>query len=71
MSTWTQADVDALKAAIATGVLEVTYDGPPRRTVRYQDLGAMRELLASMQADVRAAAGGTSYKLAAFRKGFS
>lgn len=70
MSTWTQADVDALKAAIATGVLEVTYDGPPRRTVTYHGLAEMRSLLASMQADVRATAGGTSYKLAAFRKGF-
>lgn len=63
---WTQADVDKLKAAIAGGVLEVEYEGPPRRRVRYQDLGAMRSLLASMRAEVGAA---PTHRLVKFRKG--
>lgn len=74
---WTQGDIDTLKAAIlrlASGeaVLTVSYSGPPTRTVTYHavDLKAMRELLATMQADVNAAAGGKPYRLAAHRKGF-
>lgn len=55
MATWTEAERDALKAAIASGALEVEYDGPPRRRVRYQDLSAMRDLLAEMNADLGAA----------------
>jgi hypothetical protein len=70
MATWTQTDVDALKAAVASGILTVTYDGPPRRSITYQSLDAMRGLLASMQQDVRGAAGETSYRLMATRKGF-
>lgn len=71
MPTWTQADVDALKAAIATGVLEVEYDGPPKRRVRYHGLAEMRALLASMQQDVAAAAGTTTnYRFGSSRKGF-
>lgn len=67
---WTQADVDRMKAA-ASGVLSVTYDGPPSRTVTYQNLDSMRALLAEMVAEVETAAGRRSnYKLAATRKGF-
>lgn len=70
MATWTQADVDALKTAVASGILTVTYSGPPSRTVTYQNLDAMRRLLAEMVADVGNAAGTRSnYKLAANRKG--
>jgi hypothetical protein len=70
-ATWTQADVDALKLSVASGILVVTYDGPPRRSITYQSLAEMRALLASMQQDVAAAAGETlTYKLAATRKGF-
>jgi hypothetical protein len=74
---WTQADADALKAAIlrlASGeaVQVVSYTGPPARSVTYQqmDLKAMRELLASVQAEVNAAAGTKPYRFAAHRKGF-
>jgi len=67
---WTQADVDALKAAVGSGVLTVTYDGPPRRSVTYQSLESMRALLASMAGDLAQQAGKTSYTLAATRKGF-
>jgi hypothetical protein len=69
LALWTQADIDTLKAAVTTGVLSVTYDGPPRRSVTYQSLDAMRALLSSMQASVNAAAGGSTYRLIATRKG--
>ena len=70
MALWTQADVDALKAAVATGVLSVRYEGPPARQVTYHGLAEMRSLLASMQQDVARQAGqGTTYRLAATRKG--
>ena len=69
MSTWTQADVDALKVAVASGVLQVRYDGPPARSITYHSLTEMRSLLASMQQDVARAAGGSSYRLMATRKG--
>lgn len=54
MSTtiWTQADIDTLKAAVASGVLEVEYRGPPARRIEYQSLDAMRRLLAEMVAQV-------------------
>lgn len=65
--TWTQADVDALKAAVASGVLMVTYAGPPQRSVTYQSLEAMRSLLAEM---VKQVSGSTSFRRASFSKGF-
>lgn len=49
---WTQAEIDTLKAAVASGVLTVTYDGPPRRSITYQSLDAMRSLLSEMQRSV-------------------
>jgi len=70
MATWTQVDVDALKAAVASGVLAVSYDGPPRRSVTYQSLEQMRALLAEMVSSVATAGGATvTYRLAATRKG--
>lgn len=70
MSTWTQADVDTLKAAVASGVLSVRYDGPPARQITYHSLKEMRDLLASMQQDVARQAGSVAgYTLAATRKG--
>jgi hypothetical protein len=69
MATWTQTDVDNLKASISTGILTVSYDGPPRRLVTYQSLSEMRSLLAAMQQDVAASAGKSSYVLAGHRKG--
>lgn len=64
---WTQEDIDALKAAIRTGALEVSYTGPPERRIRYQSLKEMRDLLASMVADVRG--GGSRVRLARYSKG--
>lgn len=72
-TTWTQADIDTLKAAVASGILMVRYDGPPARTITYQSLREMRDLLASMQADVAASAGGATagarYRFVSTRKG--
>lgn len=68
-ATWTQAQIDELKAAIASGVLTVSYSGPPARSVTYQSLKEMRELLAAMLQDAAQAAGGRPYVLAATRKG--
>lgn len=70
MATWTQADVDALKAAVATGVLSVRYDGPPARQITYHSLGEMRALLASMQQEVTRSSGGRTHRFAATSKGF-
>lgn len=74
MALWTQAEIDALKAAIASGVLSVRYDGPPARTVTYHSLAEMRSLLASMVQDVASSSGSSSraprYRYAATRKGF-
>lgn len=70
MSTWTQQQIDTLRAAVASGILEVTFEGPPRRTVRYQTLGEMRDQLASMEASASRAAGRPSVRLVATRKGF-
>jgi hypothetical protein len=66
MATWTQADIDKLKAAISSGVLSVSYAGPPARSITYQSLAEMRALLAEMTASV---GGGSTYRLATTRKG--
>lgn len=70
----TQADIDALEAVIGTGVLTVTYDGPPRRSVTYQSTADMERSLVRMKnelAEAAAQAGGSTlrYRLAATRKG--
>lgn len=66
MSTWTQADIDALKVAIKSGTLRVKYAD---REVTYHSLTDMRSLLAEMVADVGAAAGNKPYILATHSKG--
>lgn len=74
MATWSQEDIDKLKAAIialASGELvqAIAYDGPPRRQVTYHpaDLGAMRKLLAEMTREV---GGATSYRRVKWQRGF-
>lgn len=70
MSIWTEDEIAALKAAVASGVLSVTYNGPPARTVTYQSLEAMRDLLAEMVADVGNDSGERRrYRLASTNKG--
>ena len=46
---WTQNDIDALKAAIATGTKSVAYQD---RTVVYQDIDSMLKALQAMEAEV-------------------
>lgn len=67
---WSQEDIDKLKAAIASGVLSVSYNGPPARTVTYQTIDAMRRALAEMRQDVARAAGRSTFQQARVRKGF-
>jgi len=62
---WTAAQRDALQAAIASGVLTVTFGN---RSTTYQSLEQMRALLAEMERDLNP----TSvypYRLAAHSKG--
>lgn len=67
---WTQADVDALKAAAASGILTVRYDGPPARQITYQSLRDMQRQIALMEQEVARTSGtSTGYTLAATRKG--
>jgi hypothetical protein len=67
---WTETEIESLRKAIASGVLTVSYDGPPRRQITYQSLKEMRDLLTEMTASASAAAGtGNPYRLAATRKG--
>ncbi|MDQ2080486.1 hypothetical protein RA307_09865 [Xanthobacteraceae bacterium Astr-EGSB] len=54
---WTQNDVATLKAAIATGALEVTFGaGPDQRTVKYRSLADMRATLDMVAAEAAGAA---------------
>lgn len=64
---WTQAHVDALQKAIASGVLTVTYDGPPRRSITYQSIDAMLKVLALANRQVSSA---PSHRLMKWRRGF-
>lgn len=66
---WTQEDIDTLKAAVVSGVLTVSYAGPPARSITYQSLKEMRDLLAEMTAAVSSSTNGTPYRLAKTRKG--
>ncbi len=45
-TSWTQADVDALEAAIKTGAIEVQYEN---RRVRYNSTTEMLKLLQTMK----------------------
>ena len=66
-SLWTEADITTLSAAVASGVLSVSYTGPPSRTVTYQSLNQMRSLLGDMVRDVRSP---VTFRLAQHTKGF-
>lgn len=67
---WTQADIDRLHAAIASGILTVEYDGPPKRLITYQSISQMRQVLGSAVQAVAAANGQKSFATQfLFRKG--
>lgn len=65
--TWTEEDIERLRAALSSGVKRVRYRGPPEREVEYQSLGEMQKLLASMVSQVD---GVTRYRRVRFSKGF-
>jgi len=47
---WTQADIDALKDAIKTGVRSVSYSD---RSVTYQSIDEMLKVLSAMEAEAQ------------------
>lgn len=49
---WTQSDIDALKVAIASGILRVRHG---EKDVTYQSLADMQRALRMMQAEVTTA----------------
>ena len=62
--------MDALKAAAASGILTVRYDGPPSRQITYQSLRDMQRQITLMEQEVTSSTGtASSYTLAATRKG--
>lgn len=66
---WTQADIDALKSAIASGrgVRSLTFGD---QTVQFNSPSEMLDLLAVMQQDVQLSAGTRkNYRVAATSKG--
>lgn len=48
---WTQTEIDALKAAIASGAKSISVNG---RMVTYHSLAEMRQALRDMEAEVNA-----------------
>ncbi len=65
--SWTQADIDSLRKAVVSGALVVRYDGPPARSITYQNLTEMTNLLGRMEAEVK---GLNKTRLASHKKGF-
>lgn len=67
---YTQADVDTLRAACASGILTVNYSGPPARSITYQSTEAMLIVLGRAVAELANAAGTRApFKLINSRKG--
>lgn len=55
--SWTQADIDTLRAAIATGARRVKFGaGPDARETEFRSLSDMRATLAMIEAEVAGAA---------------
>lgn len=65
----TQADIDQLQAVRNSGVLTVTFDGPPRRSVTYQDADDIDRALALMRAELARAQGRVPYRTISTSKG--
>lgn len=63
---WSQDDINTLRGAIASGVLTVSYDGPPKRVITYKSTAEQLQALALAVREVNGAAG---YTLAATNKG--
>lgn len=54
MAGFTQAQLDAIKAAFATGVTRVTYDG---KTTEYRSLAEMERIITRIEASLASDAG--------------
>lgn len=54
MAGWTQAQLDAIRRAYASGVTRVTYEG---KTTEYRSLKEMREIMQTIEADLAKASG--------------
>jgi roadblock/LC7 domain-containing protein len=66
---YTQDDIDALKAAMATGASKVRFgSGPDSREVTYRSLDQMRSQLAEMVAEVSGAARFSPFSYAEFSR---
>lgn len=69
---YTQDDIDALKAAIASGALQVTFgSGPDARTVKYRSLAEMRSILADIIAEVTPASAPPARTVGAYSSGLN
>ena len=68
MTVWTQAELDALRRAYASGTLRVSYDG---RSVEYGSAADLLRRIRTIEAEMASAAGRPIPRrsLAAFRKG--
>jgi hypothetical protein len=66
--TWTQSELDALKAAYASGTLRVSYDG---KTVECGSEADLIRRIRTLEREIAATSGKTkpSRSLASFRKG--
>ena len=67
-TSWTQADIEALEAAIKQGTLRVRFEN---REIQYQSISEMLKLLQTMRDAVDVAASTTASRTtyATFRKG--
>jgi hypothetical protein len=54
MAGFTQAQLDAIKKAYASGVTRVSYDG---KTTEYRSLAEMRQIIATIEADLASQSG--------------
>jgi hypothetical protein len=63
---WTQAQIDALKSAIAQGATSVSFEG---KTVTYRSLSDMIDILRRMEAEVSGADSLSRTTYAGFSRG--
>ena len=68
MTVWTQAELDALRRAYASGTLRVSYDG---RSIEYGSAADLLRRIRTIETEMASAAGRPPSRrsLAAFRKG--
>jgi hypothetical protein len=66
---WTQQNIDALKAAIATGLLEAEIrQGDVTQRMRYQSFSQMQAALAQMEAEVNASSQPSAFSFPAYSR---